>query len=136
MPHPEQRTHPKIDPHLSGTPTGMAPGWAEVELVTAPEMAADGRGLVHGGFVFSLADYAAMLAVNEPTVVLAGAEVRFRAPVVVGERLVAEARVRGTEGRKAWVEVTVRRGTERVLDGELTCVTLETHVLDATAGRV
>jgi acyl-coenzyme A thioesterase PaaI-like protein len=44
-------------------------------------MAADQRGLVHGGFTFGLADYAAMVAVNDPNVVLGAAEVRFLAPV-------------------------------------------------------
>lgn len=32
-------------------------------------MAADEYRLVHGGFIFGLADYAVMLAINEPTVV-------------------------------------------------------------------
>jgi acyl-coenzyme A thioesterase PaaI-like protein len=66
-------------------------------------MAADDRGLVHGGFVFGLADHAAMLAVNDPFVVLGSAEVRFLRPVVVGERLVAEARVGEVAGRKSRV---------------------------------
>ncbi len=76
-------------------------------------MAADERGLVHGGFVFGLADYAAMLAVNHPNVVLASAEVRFLKPVVVGERLVAEAWVEETDGRKSRVQVEVRAGGAR-----------------------
>jgi len=40
-----------------------------------------------------------MLAVNAPTVVLGSAEVRFVKPVVVGERLLARARVEETVGR-------------------------------------
>jgi acyl-coenzyme A thioesterase PaaI-like protein len=48
-------------------------------------MAVDDRGLVHGGFVFGLADHAAMLAVNDPNVVLGAASTRFLKPVRVGE---------------------------------------------------
>jgi len=102
-------------------------------LVTLPEMAADERGLVHGGFVFGLADYAAMLAVNHPNVVLGSSEVRFLKPVLVGERLVANAVVEKTEqmeGKKIRVRVVVRRGEEEVLTGSFLCFTPERHVLE------
>jgi len=49
-------------------------------------MAADARGLVHGGFTFGLADYAAMLAVNEPTVVLASAQTKLITPLPAARR--------------------------------------------------
>ncbi|HSF38746.1 MAG TPA: hotdog domain-containing protein, partial [Thermoanaerobaculia bacterium] len=78
-------THLAIDRRLVGEPVELGPGTASVALVTVPEMAADERGLVHGGFVFGLADYAAMLAVNHPNVVLGSAETRFLKPVTVGE---------------------------------------------------
>src|SRR6185369_17300841 len=94
--HP--RTHLAIDPRLVGEARKIIDGSAaQAVLVTLPEMAADERGLVHGGFVFGLADYAAMLAVNHPNVVLGSSEVRFLKPVLVGERLVANAVVEKTE---------------------------------------
>ena len=92
-------------------------------------MAADDHGLVHGGFVFGLADYAAMLAVNDPNVVLAGADVRFLMPVVVGEQLVAEAWVEEADGRKSRVRVEVVRDGDTVMSGDFRCVTLARHVL-------
>ena len=93
-------------------------------------MAADERGLVHGGFTFGLADYAAMLAVNEPTVVLASAQTKFLGPVVAGDRLEAEATVDRSEGRRRFVKVTVRRAGTPVLEGELMAVVPDTHILD------
>ena len=126
--HPQ--THLAIDPRLVGTPLEIAEGAAVVALVTLPEMAADERGLVHGGFVFGLADYAAMLAVNHPNVVLGGSEVRFLKPVVVGERVVASAVVEETAGKKIRVQVSVRRGEEEVLTGSFLCFTPERHVLE------
>ena len=92
-------------------------------------MASDERGLVHGGFCFSLLDYTAMLAVNEPTVVLGKAELKFLRPVVVGERLVATAEVVSHEGKKRTVKAEVRRGEDVVLVGELVCVVPDAHVL-------
>jgi len=138
----ESRTHPQIDSALCGRPSVLAPGRAEVILETTPAMAVDAQGLVHGGFVFGAADYAAMLAVNHPHVVLAGAEVRFLAPVAVGDRVVARAEIRtgaaserDEQERAATrpevaVEATV--GERTVLTGILRCAVLDGHVL---AGR-
>src|ERR1700674_2954956 len=108
----QPRTHLAIDRRLCGEPldpVGTAAGTARVGLTTVPEMAVDAAGLVHGGFVFGLADHAAMLAVNHPNVVLGSAAVRFLRPVGVGEQLIAEATVAETAGRRSRVMVAVRR---------------------------
>ena len=123
-------THLAIDRRLCGRPVELVAGSARVELATVPEMAADERGLVHGGFVFGCADYAAMLAVGDPLVVLAAAEVRFLAPVAVGETVIAEARVTGQEGRRREVEVTVERDGTAVFTGTFRCAVPDRHVLD------
>ncbi len=126
----EPNTHPNIDASLCGTPLTLAPGAAEVELRTDERMAADARGLVHGGFVFGAADYAAMLAVNDPNVVLGSASTTFKAPVRVGETLRVRAELRAENGRKREVEVSADVGTTRVFDGTFTCFVLDTHVFD------
>ena len=127
----EQRTHGLASERLVGRPLKIEPGKAEVELLTTDEMAVDEYGLVHGGFTFGLVDYAAMLAVNEPTVVLGKAEVRFLKPVKAGEKLIARAEVAEDLGRKKIVraEVLNERGV-RVLEGTFHCYVLERHVLE------
>ncbi|MFZ8786036.1 PaaI family thioesterase [Thermocrinis sp.] len=124
------RTHLKIDQELSGTPIEVGEGYAVVELRTKENMRADEKNLVHGGFIFSLADYCAMLTVNEPTVVLASAKVDFKKPVVVGDTLRAEGRLLRAEGKKRWVEVKVYRNQDLVFLGEFLCVVPDKHVLD------
>ncbi len=126
----EQRTHEAISAALCGRPADLGPGRARVVLTATPEMAADGRRLVHGGFTFGLADYAAMLAVNEPTVVLASAETKFLGPVVVGDALEADAAVERTDGKKRWVKVVVRRGDTPVMEGQFLAVVPDQHILD------
>jgi acyl-coenzyme A thioesterase PaaI-like protein len=126
----EARTHLEIDRELCGSPGNLAAGAATVELLTTPAMAADDRGLVHGGFVFGAADYAAMLAVNDPNVVLTGAETRFLRPVRAGETVVARATVESSEGRKRRVVVEVTRGADVVMTGTFSCAVLAKHVLD------
>ncbi len=124
------RTHLKIDQELCGTPIEVGEGHAVVELKTKENMRADEKNLVHGGFIFSLADYCAMLTVNEPTVVLASAKVDFKKPVVVGDTLRAEGRLLRAEGKKRWVEVKVYRNQDLVFFGEFLCVVPDKHVLD------
>ena len=126
--HPN--THLGIDSALVGAPVSLGDGRATARLVTTPAMAADARGLVHGGFVFGLADYAAMLAVNDPNVVLGAAETRFLAPVVAGEVVEAEAERAEVKGRKHVVKVSARVGDRVVFDGTFTTFVLDRHVLD------
>src|SRR5205807_729390 len=101
----------------------------EVELTCDERMRADDEGLVHGGFLFGLADYAAMLAVNEPTVVLADATAKFLAPVVVGDVVIAFARVASSEGKRRAVDVEVKRGDVVVMSATFSCAVPSRHVL-------
>ncbi len=123
-------THPLISPEWVGSLQRLAPGEATCTLTTRPEMAADDRGLVHGGFTFGLADYAAMAAVNDPNVVLGKAEVRFTAPSVVGDVLRATATGGLGAGSKRIVEVEVLGANGPVFKGTFTCYILDRHVLD------
>lgn len=123
-------THLGIDARLVGAPVDLSEGSAVVALTTTPEMTADARGLVHGGFVFGLADYAAMLAINDPNVVLGAADLRFTAPVALGETVIATARREASKGRKHTVAVRCAVGDRVVLTGTLTTFVLDAHVLD------
>jgi acyl-coenzyme A thioesterase PaaI-like protein len=122
-------THPKIDRELCGTPLEVEEGYSRVRLQTNERMAVDESGLVHGGFVFGLADYSAMIAVNHPNVVLGAADVRFLKPVKVHDVVLAEAKVRLREGKKHVVSVTVQCGDRNVFEGDFTCFVLEKHLL-------
>ena len=126
---PEIRTHQRISQELCGTPVHIEEGFSRVELLTISSMAVDETGLVHGGFVFGLADYAAMIAVNHPYVVLGAAEVKFLKPVKAGSRLVAEASVVTREGKKQQVQVSVICNEQVVFSGFFTCMILNKHVL-------
>jgi len=125
------KTHRRANPRLLGKPISVRD---DIEAVVEPEasdeMAVDERGLIHGGFTFGLADYAAMLAVNHPYVILAASRVRFLAPVKVGGLMRVRAEVVEREGRRREVAVEVYLGSEKVLTGTMTCYTLEGHVLD------
>jgi acyl-coenzyme A thioesterase PaaI-like protein len=106
-------------------------GSSQVELVTTAQMAADEQGLVHGGFIFGAADYAAMIAVNHPHVVLGASDVKFLKPVRVGETVMARAQVQEVKGKKYWVSVSVTKDVEVIFQGMFTCFVLDKHVLES-----
>ena len=123
------QTHLMIDRTLSGDLEKLEKGYAQVRLQTNEDMRADSVGLVHGGFIFSAADFAAMAAVNEPNVVLAGCNCQFLAPVRVGDEVLFEARVRHSEARKRNVTVIAYAYEVKVFEAEFKTVVTEKHVL-------
>ena len=126
----EPATHPKLSRALCGEPVSLEQGRATVRLATTRDMVADEQGLVHGGFVFGLVDYAAMLAVNHPFVVLGSADVRFTAPVRRGEEVVATAERTEHKGKKHVLTVRAAVGDREVLTGTMTAFVLDQHVLE------
>ncbi|MEM7816247.1 MAG: hotdog domain-containing protein [Candidatus Aenigmatarchaeota archaeon] len=134
-----QKTHKEISNKLVGKPELIKSGKEAIaSLTTTRDMRADEKGLVHGGFVFGLADYAAMIAVNEPFVVLGSANVRFIKPVSFGDRLKAVAEVKDVQknsSRNPKFIVFCRvfnQKEECVFEGEFICFALKKHVLSET----
>jgi len=123
------RTHELIDSHYSGTLDDLKNGSSKVSLMTNDDMRADSLGLVHGGFIFSAADFAAMAAVNDPNVVLSAATTNFLAPVRSGDEVVFKAKVRHKDGRKREVDVVGMVLDIKVFEGLFKTVVLDKHVL-------
>ncbi len=123
------RTHELIDSHYSGNLEELKDGSAKVSLMTNDQMRADALGLVHGGFIFSAADFAAMAAVNDPNVVLSAATTNFLAPVRSGDEVIFKAKVRHKDGRKREVDVVGMVLDIKVFEGLFKTVVLEKHVL-------
>ena len=123
------QTHLKIDERLSGRVTALREGYARVLLNTSEVMTADEQGLIHGGFLFSAADYAAMAAVNDPYVVLGSSEVRFLAPIAKGQSVDFDATVTEERGKKRVVSVVGMCDGRRVFKGVFTAFVLAGHVL-------
>lgn len=122
-------THEKIDNDLCGRIEKVEKGNLDLTLKTTPDMLADDKGLIHGGFIFSAADYAAMAAVNEKNVVLVACNSQFLSPVKLGDIVNFKATVRHKEGRKRNVSVTGHVLDIKVFEGEFKTVVLDRHVL-------
>ena len=123
-------THQGINQQLCGKPLSVENGTSVVELSTNAEMTVDKLGLVHGGFIFGAADYAAMIAVNHPHVVLGASDVKFLKPVRSGERVLVRAQIQEVKGKKYWVSVSASTDETEVFQGMFTCFVLDKHVLE------
>lgn len=87
----------------------VRPGYARLSMVGAKSML-NGHDVMHGGFIFALADTAFAYACNsrnESNVAL-DAAISFRAPGRADERLVATAQERSRAGRTGIYDVEVQ----------------------------
>ena len=121
-------THLNINTSLCGKVTKLQENYAEVLLHTTQQMITDSQGLVHGGFIFSAADYAAMSAVNDPLVVLGASSSKFLAPVKVGDAVLCKATVVSEKGKKREVEAFMSE--KLVFEGAFTTFVLDQHVFN------
>ena len=122
-------THLNINTALCGKVTKLEKNYAEILLHTTQQMSADEQGLVHGGFIFGAADYAAMVAVNDPFVVLGSASSKFIAPVKVADVVLFKAKIGTEKGRKKEVSVEAFVNDKLVFEGVFTTFVLDKHVL-------
>jgi acyl-coenzyme A thioesterase PaaI-like protein len=122
-------THENINRDLNGELLKLEKGYVELRLTTTSDMVVDDQGLIHSGFVFSAADFAAMAAVNERNVVLVGSDCQFLSPVKFGDEVNFVARVRHTEGRKRNIYVEAHVLDIKVFEGEFKTVITDRHVL-------
>jgi len=128
----KQNTHLLASKKLIGTVVSIENNSAIVTLKITKKMVVDSYNLSHGSFVFGLADYAAMVAINEPTVVLGKAESKFLKPVVLNDVLTAIAIITdNSHPKKTMVSVDVKnQHNDIVFEGEFVCFVLENHILE------
>jgi acyl-coenzyme A thioesterase PaaI-like protein len=123
-------THEKIDNALCGDIEKLTEGRSIIKFSTNDTMRADEKGMVHSGFLFSAADYAAMTAVNMKNVLLIGSTTTFFTPIRVGDVVTFEAQVRHKDGRKRDVNVVGTVDGIKVFKGEFRTVIPENNVLN------
>ena len=100
---------------LGMTLDAVGPGTATLSMTLRDDMV-NGHAIGHGGLTFTLADSAFAFACNSynRVTVAAGAEIRFRRPTRLGDRLVATATERERDGRDGVYDVLVSVGDEVV----------------------
>lgn len=122
------KTHQRIKPNLFGNIISIEKGHSRVNLLTTNDMVIDELGLVHSGFIFSSADYAAATAVNEENVVIIGGRTSFLAPAKVGDLIEFEAKAKFEDSRKREINVVGKINDIKIFEGIFHAVVLDKHI--------
>lgn len=87
-------------------------------LETTEEMVFERSRVVRGHYIFAQADSLAIALIDAPVVLTGLANVKFKRPVAVGEKLVAKGEVIRRKGNQHVVLVETRVGTDKVFRGK------------------
>lgn len=95
----------------------VGPGYATMAM-TVTEAMTNGHGMVHGGFVFLLADSTFAFACNSrgDKTVAQGCQISFLKPGKLGDRMVATAHEVWQEGRSGIYDINVSVGDETIAE--------------------
>ena len=122
------KTHSKVRSNLCGTILKLDAGYAKTTLQTTKDMILDDLGLIHSGFIFGAADYAAAVAVNEPNLVIIGSRSKFLAPAKIEDLIEFEAKAKFEDSRKREIKVSGFINEVKVYEGIFQAVVLEQHI--------
>lgn len=84
-------------------------------LEVTPEMAFERSGIIRSQYIFAQADSLALALIDAPKVVTGIADLKFKKPAKVGDKLVAKAQVIRVKGQKSVVLVETRVNGEEIL---------------------
>lgn len=123
-----QKACQEIDAN-NGSIKELKQGSAIVFLETSRKMALDKSGLIHSGNLYSSAAYAALLSVNNPNAIVIGAEVKFLAPLEVGNEVIFKAQTLQEDTKKREVKVEGFVLDIKIFDAMFYIAVFEKHVL-------
>lgn len=123
------RSHYSINQNLVGVLDELSEGYAKVFFTATEDMVVDKRGMIHTGFIFGSANFAAMAAINAPTAVLAVSKTNFLAPLSVNDEAYFEATALQKDTRKRNIMVVGYYNNIKFFEGEFTVVVLDHHPL-------
>lgn len=117
-----------INNNLCGIISELKKNYSKIILKTTNEMGYDEEGLVHSGFIFNSANYAANVAVNKTFIVTVGAKISFLAPTKIGDIIKFEAQAFFEESRKREVKVIGEMNEIKIFEGSFQIIILEEHI--------
>ena len=122
-------THQKIKKSLCGNVISLEENHSKTVLQTTDDMVVDTLGLIHNGFIFGAAEYAAVLSINEVNLVTISSKVKFLAPAKNGDIINFDAKAKFEDLRKREVKVIGEINEIKIFEGIFQAVVLENHIL-------
>lgn len=123
------RTHTELDVNYAGYIDAMKEDESFTTLSTSRMMQADSEHLTHSGFVGSAAEYAALIAVNEPNGMIYSVNSQYFACARIGDDIKYHATVKHSEGRKRDVIVIGKIEAIKIYEAHIIVVIPEYHPL-------
>ena len=74
----------KLRSSFSGNIIELEEGYVKTQFEATDEMVFDEEGVIHEGFIFGAANFAVKAAINDPNVVLVTSNIKFLAPIEMG----------------------------------------------------
>ena len=130
------QSHTSIYEKYSGKVERVKEGFAEVHLEIIENMLADQIGLVHNGYIFSSASFAAAISVNEKYGFVIGSITHFLTPVREHDIVIFKAKSKHKIGRKRVVDVVGRVLDIKVFIGQFTVTVMDKHILNVKLDEV
>ncbi|MBL0686922.1 MAG: PaaI family thioesterase [Sulfurospirillum sp.] len=127
------KTHEKIKINLCGNIIELDSGYSKTTLQTTQDMVLDDLGLIHSGFIFGAADYAAAIAVNEANFIVIDSRSQFLAPAKLNDLIEFEATAKFENSRKREIKVIANINEIKIFEGIFHAVILEEHILKRKA---
>lgn len=94
-------------------------------MMITPDMVFEKNKIARGHYVFSQANSLALAIIDAPTALTGVANIKFKSPIHVGEKLVAKAAVIRKRGNKYFIWVKTRNEKQEVFRAKFIMVSLE-----------
>lgn len=95
----------QMSPNVVGELIEFYRNKAITRFVPMEKMAMDESGMIHAGFVFNAASFAAMAALNRKNSVLIASDVKFLAPIELGHEVIFKAEAIQNDTKKCEIKV-------------------------------
>jgi len=94
-------------------------------LTITPDMVFEKTQIARGHYVFSQANSLALAVIDAPTALTGVANVKYKMPIRVGEKLIAKAELIRKRGNKSFIWVKTRNEKQEVFRAKFIMVSLE-----------
>ena len=113
---------------VSGELIDLELGKSGISLLNITEdMVFEKSRVAKGEYMFALANSLALALIDAPMAVTGVANMKYKAPVHVGDKLVAKAELKHRRGNKFFVWVKIKNGTKEVFRAKFILVSLESN---------
>ena len=113
---------------VSGELLDLELGKSGISLLNVTEdMVFEKSRVAKGEYMFAQANSLALALIDAPMAITGVANIKYKAPVHVGDKLVAKAELKHRRGNKFFVWVKIKNGTKEVFRAKFILVSLESN---------